>query len=360
MKKISSLILILVMCFTVTFGLSACDSNNQENDVPATTITTIENIEPWKADAASEEMKKYTKFFRISDLFDALSEYAEENPEYDPDNPLTEGFREFEKTIDNRMDTLINYFEAEKATHPFAQKYLEELNKTNYFELSDTDKFIFQSYAKLLLTDRLFFSGYILENSYFNVGSFNVNMIDDLVFASVSGTGEDIHLSLWFPATKPSLSNEYEFFYAISGKDCALDGTGGVKIPLVKEGETELDVEAVKKVINDNITFFEFLIEYRDSVYAKIRTNDEKDKASIIYPQHYRKWVSSSPGQGSFTNKFGTSTTKCIISGCSNYIASSGDTNCCKTHSNKCGNCNCYIDSDAMFCMSCMESYIKN
>lgn len=58
----------------------------------------------------------------------------------------------------------------------------------------------------------------------------------------------------------------------------------------------------------------------------------------------------------SFTNKFGTATTTCAHSGCDNYIASSGDTNCCVTHSNKCLNCRKYIDEDAMYCMSCLTS----
>ncbi len=56
----------------------------------------------------------------------------------------------------------------------------------------------------------------------------------------------------------------------------------------------------------------------------------------------------------SFTNKYGTPTTKCAHSGCNNYIASSGDTNCCTTHSNKCLECNKYIDEDAMYCMDCL------
>ena len=63
---------------------------------------------------------------------------------------------------------------------------------------------------------------------------------------------------------------------------------------------------------------------------------------------------SSSSGSGSFTNKYGTSTTKCAVSGCNNYIARSGDTNCCTTHSNRCLGCRCYIDSDATYCMSCI------
>ena len=38
----------------------------------------------------------------------------------------------------------------------------------------------------------------------------------------------------------------------------------------------------------------------------------------------------------SFTNKYGTPTTLCAHTGCNNYIASSGDTNCCTVHSNRC------------------------
>lgn len=56
----------------------------------------------------------------------------------------------------------------------------------------------------------------------------------------------------------------------------------------------------------------------------------------------------------SFTNDYGTPTTVCAHSGCTNYIASSGDTNCCATHSRKCLECNCYIDEDAMYCMDCL------
>lgn len=55
-----------------------------------------------------------------------------------------------------------------------------------------------------------------------------------------------------------------------------------------------------------------------------------------------------------FTNKYGTATTRCAHTGCSNYIASSGDTNCCATHSNRCLECRCYIDEDAMYCVSCI------
>jgi hypothetical protein len=62
----------------------------------------------------------------------------------------------------------------------------------------------------------------------------------------------------------------------------------------------------------------------------------------------------TSSGSNSFTNKFGTKDTVCVVDGCYKTIASSGDTNCCIAHSNNCGNCGCFIDGDAMFCMSCI------
>lgn len=61
------------------------------------------------------------------------------------------------------------------------------------------------------------------------------------------------------------------------------------------------------------------------------------------------------PTQKTFTNKYGTETTICAVSGCSKYIATSGDTNCCTSHSNRCIECNKYIDGDALCCMDCIE-----
>lgn len=61
----------------------------------------------------------------------------------------------------------------------------------------------------------------------------------------------------------------------------------------------------------------------------------------------------------SFTNKYGTATTKCAHSGCSNNIASSGDTNCCIQHSNRCLECNGYIDEDALHCVDCIKNAVN-
>lgn len=57
-----------------------------------------------------------------------------------------------------------------------------------------------------------------------------------------------------------------------------------------------------------------------------------------------------------FTNKYGTPTTKCAHKGCNNYIARTGDTNCCEKHSAKCLNCGKYIDEDAVYCMDCLSN----
>lgn len=61
----------------------------------------------------------------------------------------------------------------------------------------------------------------------------------------------------------------------------------------------------------------------------------------------------------SFTNKYGTRTTTCHHSGCNEYIATSGDTNCCPKHSRRCLECGAYIDEDANYCMSCIEKALK-
>ena len=70
------------------------------------------------------------------------------------------------------------------------------------------------------------------------------------------------------------------------------------------------------------------------------------------------KSSSSYSSSSSFTNRYGTSTTRCAHLGCSNYIASTGDTNCCTTHSRKCLQCGKYIDEDGTYCMDCIKSAV--
>ena len=91
----------------------------------------------------------------------------------------------------------------------------------------------------------------------------------------------------------------------------------------------------------------------------------------VVYPKGSRiekAWVAPTAtpkpvrtsSKSSFTNKYGTPTTKCAHSGCNNYIASSGDTNCCTIHSNRCLECGKYIDEDATYCMDCIQKALWN
>ena len=93
------------------------------------------------------------------------------------------------------------------------------------------------------------------------------------------------------------------------------------------------------------------IIEYKQDISSTTSTSTSSSSNDSS---------SYSSSNKSFTNKYGTATTKCNHSGCNNYIASSGDTNCCTIHSNKCGNCGKYIDEDALYCMDCIEKTLKN
>ena len=79
-------------------------------------------------------------------------------------------------------------------------------------------------------------------------------------------------------------------------------------------------------------------------------SNPSKEDSSIDSANSSKNRSNSA----SFTNKYGTPTTKCAHPGCNNYIAPSGDTNCCTSHSNRCADCGKYIDEDAMYCIDCL------
>ncbi len=92
-------------------------------------------------------------------------------------------------------------------------------------------------------------------------------------------------------------------------------------------------------------------IQSNKNNYYKDNYSNFKNDTQII--------ESSNNYKSTFTNVYGTETTICNHSGCTNYIASSGDTNCCVKHSNKCLNCRKYIDEDAMYCMACLINAIE-
>ena len=87
---------------------------------------------------------------------------------------------------------------------------------------------------------------------------------------------------------------------------------------------------------------------------AEVNNTPAISKNSSEESYNFNSNSNPSSESSSFTNEYGTPTTKCAHSGCTNYIASSGDTNCCTTHSNKCLVCGKYIDEDALYCMGCI------
>lgn len=86
------------------------------------------------------------------------------------------------------------------------------------------------------------------------------------------------------------------------------------------------------------------------SIVASSEESENDTPADIVATEPY------SP----FTNDYGTPTTVCAHKGCSRYIATSGDSNCCIAHSQNCLNCGCYIDEDAMYCMDCLSESMEN
>lgn len=91
----------------------------------------------------------------------------------------------------------------------------------------------------------------------------------------------------------------------------------------------------------------------------KTPLNDDSSSNNSSSENNETNYYPTRPSEP-FDNKYGTPTTICIHSGCQNYIASSGDTNCCTQHSARCLNCNCYIDEDDMYCMSCLSEAITS
>ena len=127
--------------------------------------------------------------------------------------------------------------------------------------------------------------------------------------------------------------------------------------------ERDIDeLDTLTNNINNIVTqgMKQALIYQTEATIAYMEANDgdpdtiQNLKASIAENNSTNN-IAHSSNSGIFTNSYGSATTKCAHNGCYNTIASSGDTNCCIVHSNKCLNCGKYIDEDALFCMDCLS-----
>ena len=112
-------------------------------------------------------------------------------------------------------------------------------------------------------------------------------------------------------------------------------------------------------ILSGVILFFSYKPSSFEITKATTETTTTTYTSHKSYDYNYYKttmtYTSKSP-YSSFRNMYGTPTTLCAHNGCTNYIAPSGDTNCCSTHSSKCIDCGCYIDEDAHWCVSCLKN----
>jgi uncharacterized protein with FMN-binding domain len=153
---------------------------------------------------------------------------------------------------------------------------------------------------------------------------FKVYAGDDYTISSV-GAGGTIEGTWEYLEAETEKQNDGTFYYQLAF-------TGGSPYAVIADGQLLIQ-------FNSNLSIF-----YKKS----------SDSSSVSTSSPSTSTKSSSSSSTAFTNKYGTATTKCAHSGCNNYIASSGDTNACEKHSNKCLNCGKYIDEDAMYCMDCL------
>lgn len=119
-----------------------------------------------------------------------------------------------------------------------------------------------------------------------------------------------------------------------------------------KKGKKLFIVSIALILIGVLLIFGAFVAESKETTF------DIKQRKIEIYGD--AKAFSERFQEENFSNKFGTMSTKCVHPDCDMNIVTSGDSNCCIIHSNRCGNCNCYIDGDAMYCMDCMTGALSN
>lgn len=131
------------------------------------------------------------------------------------------------------------------------------------------------------------------------------------------------------------------------------------------------DVNGSEEEVNEKYHQYQKLLSQIDNVSLKTQDNivivsdsdgnmisalggGIDDGSGFLMVSFLNRSESEKGTKAEFTNKYGSPTTICAHKGCTRHIASSGDTNCCEKHSNKCLSCGKYIDEDAMYCMDCI------
>ena len=128
-----------------------------------------------------------------------------------------------------------------------------------------------------------------------------------------------------------------------------------ILLSLMIVGCSSSEIKQKESTNQDTTKETEAVSKEKETVAINETVKEERTSSSAVSSSSYTAASSSTNKTStSFTNKYGTPTTKCAKAGCNNYIASSGDTCYCPTHSNRCLECNKYIDGDAMYCLDCI------
>ena len=157
----------------------------------------------------------------------------------------------------------------------------------------------------------------------------------DAVYASVEKLGAD------YTAELASIEAEYteELFDRVNAKELA-----AIRDALVNMAGQQTAVEW--KLPKD--TSYSFL-PMEDGSW--LIAEDAYLNALEGKTETYVKKTTSTTSSGNKTTSGGKT---CAKSGCTNKAVTTGDSVYCATHSNRCGQCGCYIDGDAMYCLSCI------
>ncbi len=105
----------------------------------------------------------------------------------------------------------------------------------------------------------------------------------------------------------------------------------------IKEGSFKIDVLSPSSICNFSVSV------------------SSSGKATMVV-------TGNSTVSGTYTKQIDThsdSSQPCQHNGCENIAVSSGDSVYCETHSNLCLECGCYIDEDALLCLSCIVKALE-
>ena len=302
-------IVVFLLCAILSFGLSACGNST---------------------DKIEKELQGRWILKDVANLFDSIYEFEDGKitvymSAFDKEEEVNAGTYEIGETVieityDTGKVAEINYsFEDDKLTlsiDEFGVLEKEGAENTENTNIS-TQPLVGEWKTKWIINDGEAMARDEIVNSG---GKLYIDIIVDKDMNYVLTLGDDYEtVSGVVSVTESEKGDVYTFLEA---------GMGG----LINPENTNEFVLAGEEVAEG----YSFVLE-------KVGLNESK----------------SNNDSSSFTNKYGTADTKCVVSGCSNKIASSGDTNCCVSHSNNCLECGNYIDGDATYCMDCLSGAIS-